>query len=322
MSPPNEESLVRGVIEESSEPDTAAPTPPWKIRTVGLVGVFILLLFVIPDVVLPCVGLSTYFSAETWDLEKEFAFRPLIVIVLNVWVCFFPALTAFLCLTYDHTWYAMHKMKRRFVCTALLFAWVLTYVVWMIVLVTSREFSEVGPVWSLDEYIGFVETMRVGQVQVIIEGATHACRTNPVVIAGVSSTDASVFPNVSSLLDIHPVATLRTVAKIHWDAESVNLLNESAEVIKLCRLDPFESVNVTQTDTVVGRMERVLITKDGELPMEIRRGSAIAAGIFGFETYYFFNVEAIPLLRATIVKKNARIHTPGTSCKDLDWRCA
>jgi hypothetical protein len=191
----------------------------------------------------------------------------------------------------------------------------------MMVFFVCREFSLLEPIWSLDEYEDFMEAMRWGPVQVILEGATHDCTMNPTVITGVSSTDASVFPNVSAVLDLLPVVALHSEVAVHWNTESANLLKESVEEIKRCRSNPFESVNVTQTDTVIGWKERALITKDGETPMAMSRGSAIAGGIFGLGLYSVFSIEAIRLVRANIVKNDARIDTPMTACGDLDWRC-
>jgi hypothetical protein len=140
-------------------------------------------------------------------------------------------------------------------------------------------------------------------------------------MTAVSSTDGSDFPNVSAVLDLLPVVLLRQVVYVHWDAESLDLLKKSTEVIKRCRGDRFESVDVTQADTVVGWKERTLIAKDGELPISIRRGTAIAAGIFGSWPYYLLTVDAIPVVLAHITKNDARMNTSVTSCMDLDRTC-
>jgi hypothetical protein len=316
MSPPNEESLVRGVIEESSESDTAAaPTSPWKIKAVRLMGLSILLLCVVPDIILSLVGFSTYRSAETGDLKKEFA--PLHPITFfGYGLCsLYAGCAAFFGLTYPQNcfWGMCFPVS--------LLSFLVVDIPWAIGFFKSPEFSAVDLVWSLDEYEDFVEAMRGGQPQVILEGATHVCSTNPIVMTGVSSTDNSVFPNVSAVLDFLPVVFLHTVVTVHWDAKSVNLLKESEDVIKECRRDPVESVNVTQTQTVVKWKERALIAKEGELPLAIRHSIAIASGIFGSYLYYFFNVDAIPRVTANVVKNNALIDTPGVSCGDVDWRC-
>jgi hypothetical protein len=72
---------------------------------------------------------------------------------------------------------------------------------------------------------------------------------------------------------------------------------------------------------VIGWRERALITKDGELPMGMRRGSGIAAVIFGSGLYCIFQAYAIPLVRANVIKNDVRIDTVITACGDLDWIC-
>jgi hypothetical protein len=326
---PTEESLVHEVIEDSSESDTATdqPTSPCKVKTVRRVGLFLLLGFVLPGAVLPFVGLSVYLSAKSANPDKEFPFPTLDAVALQVPFVIFAAIAAFSGLTYRleccrQKWIRFELFGVPVWFCVCLFLFTFNYVTYTACFFRTSEFLEVDPVWSLDEYEDFVEVMHEGQPQVVLEGATDDCGTSPIVINGVSSTDASDFPNVSAVLDLVGVVVVRTEVRVHWDGDSIDLLKESAEVIKRCRGDQLELVNVTQTDTVVGWKERALITKDGELPRSVNRGSGIAAGVFASGLYHVFKVDAIPVMRATIIKDNGQIDMSVTSCMDLDWICA
>jgi hypothetical protein len=236
---------------------------------------------------------------------------------------FFAGSAAFSGLSYGWDCRRLHRdCNPRVSMLVVWFPLFIVYQVACVVTITmSPEFSLFEPVWSLDEYEDFLEAMRMGQVQVMLEGATHDCTMNPIAITGVSSTDASVFPNVSAVLDLVPVVSLHSELGVHWNPESANLLKESVEEIKRCRWNPFEPVNVTQTDMGIGWKERVLITKDGELPIGMRRGSAIAAVIFGSGLYYIFQADSTPRVMANVIKNDARIDGPTTLCGNLEWTC-
>jgi hypothetical protein len=322
MSPPNEEGLVHDAIEESSESNTAvAPsTCPCEIKTIRLVGLFILLVYVLADIVLSLVGLFTYLSAETGDLEKEFTSPSLFAVVLQILVILCAAGLVFFGFVFRRNW-CRGKCLSDDCCVSWCIGFLLADLGLGIAFLLSPEFCATDLVWSLDEYDDFIEAMHMQQPQVILAGATRGCQTNPIVMTGFSSTDESVFPNVSAVLDFLPMVFLRMTGKIRWDAESRNLLEESADFIKRCAWDLLESVNVTKTHMVVGLKERALITKDGTIPWGIRPGGAVATFCLAFELYYLLNVEAIPFIKANIVKNNARIATPVPSCRDVDWKC-
>jgi hypothetical protein len=283
--------------------------------TIRLVAIFILLGFVLPGVTLPFVGLSTYLSMESLDLQPQSTRPYAALVVAQILALLFAGIVVFLGLTHGREF--GFPVGFSFV----LCAFIVLFVLWMIAFFTSDAFEKVEPVLSLDQYQNFVEEMRWGLPGVIVEVTTHDCSTHTLVITGVSSTDVTDFPNASAVLDLVPLFVFRPVVHVHWDAESLDLLKESTEVIKRCRGDPFEYVNVTQTGTVVGWKERTFITRDGELPRSIRRGTAIAAGIFASWLYYMFSVDAIPIVWAHVIKNDARINTSVTSCIGLDWTC-
>jgi hypothetical protein len=130
-----------------------------------------------------------------------------------------------------------------------LFVLICFHVAWTIQFFLSWQFLDIGDIWRLDECEDFVEAMQTRQPQAILEGATDDCSTNPIVFTAVSSTDPSDFPNVSAVLDLVSVVVLRPISHAHWNTESIDLLQESTEVIKRCQGDPLESVNVSFTDS-------------------------------------------------------------------------
>jgi hypothetical protein len=311
------------VTEEDSESDKAAdpPASPCKIKAIRLFGLFFLLWRVIPGVVLLVMGLSTYVSAESADLPKEFSLPTLTMAFFQTVLLTFAGSAVFFGFSYRRYCCGREFRQELFGIPILVFFFIAIDVVWIVTFFIARRSWKLEPVWSLDKYKDFMEAMEMRQPQAILEVAADDCSTNPVMITGASSTDASEFPNVSAVLDLLPVVVLHLEVKVRWDAESVNLLKESVEVIKRCERYPSESVKVTQTDTVPGWKERVLITKDGELPGSINRGSEIATVVFGGWFYYVCNVDALRWIQGNLIKNDARIDTPATSCTDLEWRC-
>jgi ABC-type phosphate/phosphonate transport system permease subunit len=102
MPPPNEEALVHEVIEDSSESETAAgPRPsPCRIWFYRIVGLVILLVYVLSGVVLPNIGLSTYLSAESAHLEKEFSLPGWPLVLLYILFVLAGGLSAWYAIAY------------------------------------------------------------------------------------------------------------------------------------------------------------------------------------------------------------------------------
>jgi hypothetical protein len=188
----------------------------------------------------------------------------------------------------------------------------------------SPEFSAVGNCWTNEEYERFEEGMRRGQPQMIMEGSAqdsaYSCRSEEVVITAVSSTDASVFPNLTFAVDELGAVVLEAEVMVEWDAESMEGLREAEQRFDECLPLAVGSVTVRRSSGMAGMKEAAIVTRDGKVPLEIRRGFAITAGVFWSGLYHAFRVDAIPLVKVSVIKNSARIDQ-GLTCVDIGWTC-
>jgi hypothetical protein len=326
MDPSLLKSLLDPVEESQvSNANTKKCVPSFQLNKLRLAGLLFIFAFVIPGVVLPCVGFSDYRSAKAKNPGQEFESPGEDVIVLHILFVVCMSVSAFFgladdrgCCSERHSWSAFFMS---------MFLGIVMYAVYTTFFFESPEFSAVTKSWTIEEYEHFADEMRSAQPQAVLKGSTsnkqYSCSTRNILMTAVSSTDASLFPNVTEFLDSLPAVFLRIRIRVEWDAQTQGLLDSAESVVKGCTpgVGIHSSISVDRWNTVVGIEVAAVISEDGQLPTEIKSGRAISAGIFWSGLYHCFKVDSIPSVEAVVVKQDGRI-VGGLSCRDVSWTCS
>jgi hypothetical protein len=171
----------------------------------------------------------------------------------------------------------------------------------------------VGEAWTVEKYESFVDSLSVTQPQMAFNDSLNDCDSDIVAITAISSTDASVFPNITDLFDELRALFPDVTVSIEWDINPIRLLDEARNVIQDYLMTQNRQVLIGYRDRIAGLEDNIMITADaimitvdGEVPWEFRRGAGIVAGIFWSGLYHASRISAIPHVQAQVIRNSAR----------------
>jgi hypothetical protein len=151
-------------------------------------------------------------------------------------------------------------------------------------------------------------------------GIGVTCETvRRIIVPSESSNDSSTFPTFQQ----DPDAFYRVFSSVF-----VELAPGSHQKIKdneasVAQCHPW-GIGVGKTETVPtvdGFVGDQFVSAVGKLPGALDRGRAIAAGLFASGVLHVYSVDAIPVVRALIVKTNVVVARVETRCDNVQTNC-
>jgi hypothetical protein len=177
----------------------------------------------------------------------------------------------------------------------------------------SAEFQASANLYTYDSYRQYESEIREVVPGVTISATSTGnsewiCTLDSWSVSGVSANDSSEFAAIAR--KDGRVRRVSSTLSVEWTAESQHRIYEAVNDLsdRMRDIDSYGMIwTVNYADECPGFKAHMIVSGDGNLPTQFNKGRGIAAAFFWSGIVHAFEVDAVPVVRGAVVKRNAVI---------------